>query len=66
MVEWEYVDQVSINILFDNFLFIDCNKESLKLEVLNDRPVFYKGVNFRLIDWQPKFDSKQYKPKKSP
>ncbi|GLJ10965.1 hypothetical protein SUGI_0138980 [Cryptomeria japonica] len=57
----DQVDQVGITRLPNDFINLECYKESLKEELLHGDFVFHKGFNFKFIDWHPKFDAKMYK-----
>lgn len=52
--------QVSIISLTNNFIFIECIKESLKSRLLEGEQVFYKGMNFKFLDWKPKFNPNRH------
>ncbi|GLJ47189.1 hypothetical protein SUGI_0996210 [Cryptomeria japonica] len=55
---WEqnFVRQVSISILPNDYLFILCCNENIKNEILNGYPIIYKGFNFKIMAWERNFD----------
>ncbi|GLJ30416.1 hypothetical protein SUGI_0601950 [Cryptomeria japonica] len=63
IVEWwktKFHGQVSITTLVNNFIYIECHDKSMKAKLLHEDYVFYKGINFNFIDWQPKFDANSF------
>ncbi|GLJ31975.1 hypothetical protein SUGI_0643630 [Cryptomeria japonica] len=63
IVEWwktKLHGQVSITTLVNNFIYIECHDKSMKAKLLHKDYVFFKGINFNFIDWQPKFDANSF------
>ncbi|GLJ10661.1 hypothetical protein SUGI_0132590 [Cryptomeria japonica] len=56
----EFRSQLSITTLGNNFIYIECYIESLKSRLLIGDYVFDKGLNFKFLDWRPKFDENKY------
>ncbi|GLJ26415.1 hypothetical protein SUGI_0509330 [Cryptomeria japonica] len=54
--EYTYASQVSISILPNDFIFIICNSEALRNELLHGYLIIFKGYNYMFIEWQRNFD----------